>query len=162
MADGILITDNPIEVDISSLTGESDPEIYKKGDYILSGSLVFAGSGYLKTDKIGKDTYITKLSDSVKEFKIVNSELKNSIDKVIRFLVRIIIPLGLMLIISQMVFAEKPWREALLSTIAGIISMIPEGLILLTTLSFFMGVIRLAKWNTLVQELPATEVLARG
>ena len=160
-ADGTLVSDSILEIDNSTLTGESDPEIRTKGQEILSGSIVFSGYGLLKAEKIGEDTYMAKLSDKAKEFKIVNSELKNSIDKIIKFLVKIIIPLGLMLITSQMVFAEKPWREALLSAIAGIISMIPEGLVLITTLSFFMGVVRLAKWNTLVQELPATEVLAR-
>lgn len=160
-ADGTLMSDSLLEINNSSLTGESEPEIRKKGQFIYSGSIVFSGYGLLKAEKIGTETYISKLSSSAKEFKIVNSELKKSIDKIIKFLVKIIIPLGLMLIISQMIFLEKPWREALLSTIAGIVSMIPEGLVLITTLTFFMGVVRLAKWNTLVQELPATEVLAR-
>lgn len=159
--DGTILCDNTVEVDNSALTGESEPDIMSIGDYLHSGSIVLSGYCQLKAEKIGDDRYMSKLSAEAREFKISNSELKESIDRIIRFLVNIIIPLGVMLIISQMLFAGKPWRVALLSAVAGIISMIPEGLVLLTTLSFLMGVIRLAKWNTLVQELPATEVLAR-
>ena len=159
--DGTLILDNNIEIDTSVLTGESLPIIAKKEDFIYSGTIVVGGSSYLRAEKIGNERYMSRLALEAKEFKIVNSEIKESIDRIMSFLIKIIVPLGLVLMISQMFFADKPWRDALLSTVAGIISMIPEGLVLLTTLSFLMGVIRLAKWNTLVQELPATEVLAR-
>lgn len=159
--DGAILCNNTVEVDNSALTGESEPDMKSIGDFLYSGSIILSGYCLLRAEKVGDDRYMSKLSAEAREFKISNSELKESIDKIIRFLVNIILPLGLMLIISQMFFAGKPWRVALLSTVAGIISMIPEGLVLLTTLSFLMGVVRLAKWNTLVQELPATEVLAR-
>lgn len=160
-ADGVLLSDESLDLDTSSITGESDPEKKEQGSRLLSGSIVMSGHGCLKVEEVGAETYISKLSSEAKEYKLINSELRYSINKIIKIIMIIVTPLGIMLMLSQMLFAEKSWQDSLLSTVAGIVSMIPEGLVLLTTLTFLMGVVRLARWNTLVQELPATEVLAR-
>ncbi|OHW63474.1 putative cation-transporting ATPase F [Andreesenia angusta] len=160
-ADGILLSEELLEVDESSLTGESDPVLKSSGAQILSGSFVVSGGGLLKITDVGEKTYISKLSDEAKKFKKINSELRSSIDRIVKGIIWILLPLGSLLMASQILFSDKSWNEAVLSSIAGIVGMVPEGLVLLTTVSFLVGVIRLSKWNTLVQELPATEVLAR-
>jgi cation-transporting P-type ATPase E len=161
VADGFLMTDEALESDESSLSGESDPVSKSEGDRVLSGSYVVSGSGLLKVTDVGSSTYISKLSDEAKKFKRINSELRSSIDKIVKGIAWLIAPLGSILMASQIFFSDKAWNEAVVSSIAGIIGMVPEGLVLLTTVSFLVGVIRLSRWNTLVQELPATEVLAR-
>lgn len=161
VADGILLSGEQLEVDESSLTGESDPVSKSSGDRVLSGSFVASGGGLLKVTDVADGTYISKLSDEARKFKKIHSELRSSIDRIVKGIIWIIAPLGSVLMASQVFFSDKSWNEAVVSSIAGIIGMVPEGLVLLTTVSFLVGVVRLSKWNTLVQELPATEALAR-
>lgn len=161
LADCIVVDSDELEVDESMLTGESDPVYKKEGDELFSGSFIVAGEGYAKITKVGENTYSSKLADEARKFKIVNSELQTSISKIIKILLFLIGPLGVVLITTQMFFSNSGWREALISVVSGIVGMVPEGLVLLTSATFIVSVVRLAKHETLVQQLSATEILAR-
>lgn len=161
VADIRVMEGSQFEVDESMLTGESDAILKLNGDKIYSGSFVKSGIGYTKVIEVGQNTYVAKLSKEAKKFKILHSELQDSINKILKVLTWLIIPVGIILFSTQLLSVNKSWQESIISATAGIIGMIPEGLVLLTTLTFVAGVVRLSKWNTLVQELPATEVLAR-
>ena len=161
LADCELIDGNELEVDESMLTGESDSVYKTKGDKILSGSFIIAGEGLAEVKKVGANTYSSKLAEEARKFKIINSELQSSISKIIKFLLWLIVPIGIVLTTTQTVFSNIGWRSAVLGAVSGIVGMIPEGLVLLTSATFIVSVVRLAKYNTLVQQLSATEVLAR-
>ncbi|GKX67050.1 cation-translocating P-type ATPase [Inconstantimicrobium mannanitabidum] len=159
--DAEVLPGSKIEVNEALLTGESDYLIRNPGEQLLSGSFVGSGSGYAVVTAVGANTYSSKLSEEAKRFKKINSELQNSINKILSFLIKIIVPTGLLLTFTQMYFINKPWQEAVIGVVAGISGMIPEGLVLLTSVTFVVSIVRLSKYNTLIQELPATEVLAR-
>ena len=161
VADGVVIGEDEFEVDESLLTGESEPILKKKGDKILSGSFVVAGKGYFKVTNVGSNTYVAKLASEAKKFKTINSEMQDAINKIIKVIIWLIIPVGTLLMGTQIIFSGKKWDEAAIAAVAGIIGMVPEGLVLLTSVTFMVGVITLSKYKTVVQELPATEVLAR-
>lgn len=161
LADCELIDGNELEVDESMLTGESDSVYKTKGDKILSGSFIIAGEGVAEVKKVGANTYSSQLAEEARKFKIINSELQSSISKIIKFLIWLIVPMGIVLTTTQTVFSDIGWRSAVLGAVSGIVGMIPEGLVLLTSATFIVSVVRLAKYNTLVQQLSATEVLAR-
>ncbi|MDZ7543590.1 cation-translocating P-type ATPase, partial [Clostridium perfringens] len=101
------------------------------------------------------------LADEARKFKLINSELQGATNKILKIIMWLIIPIGGLLVTTQILFSERSWQEAVIGTTAGIVGMVPEGMVLLTSLTFVVGVVRLSKWKTLVQELPATEVLAR-
>jgi cation-transporting ATPase E len=161
LADGVVVDGNEFEVDESMLTGEAEPVCKKPGDKLLCGSFIVTGSGYSRVTNVGANTYSAKLSNEAKKFKLVNSELQNSVNKILGFIIWIIVPLGVLLIMTQIYVAKRSWQDSVISTAAGIVGMVPEGLVLLTSLTFVVGIVRISKWNALVQELPATEVLAR-
>lgn len=161
LADCTVVKSNELEVDESMLTGESESVYKQEGDTLLAGSFIVAGEGYAKVTKVGENTYSSKLAEEARKFKIVNSELQTSISKIIKILLILIVPLGTMLVTTQIFFSNSDWRAALISVVSGIVGMVPEGLVLLTSATFIVSVVRLAKYNTLVQQLSATEVLAR-
>lgn len=161
VADGILVTNEDIEVDESSLTGESDPILKNVDDTILSGSHVLSGQGYLKITQVSGNTYISKLSNEAKQFKTIESEIKTSIKKIVKIILFMIIPIGGVLLFSQIFLDDKSLSKGIVGVVAAIIGMLPQGLVLLTTAAFLVSVVKLSRWNTLVQELPATEMLAR-
>lgn len=161
VADSIVIDKNEFEADESMLTGESDSVIKKSGDELLSGSFIVGGNGYAKVIRVGKDTYAAKIAEEARKFKKIKSELQTSINKILKIVIWLIVPISTLLITTQILFTKVTWQDAVISAAAGIVGMIPEGLVLLTSLTFVVGVVRLSKWKTLVQELPATEVLAR-
>lgn len=161
LADGVLIVGDELEVDESMLTGEADPIFKKKDNELLSGSFVVSGEGYFKVTKVGSETYTSKLADEARVFKITNSELQSSMNKILKVLICIIIPLGILLTVSQLFFTQVGWRESIVGTVSGIIGMVPEGLVLLTSATFIVAIVKLGQHKTLVQELSATEVLAR-
>lgn len=161
LADGILIHSNGLEVDESMLTGEADAIGKSKGDELLSGSFIAAGEGYGIVTKVGKETYSSSLAEEAKQFKITNSELQSAINKIFKVLIWLIIPLSILLTLSQLKVKDTTWQQAALGTVSGIIGMIPEGLVLLTSATFIVAIIKLSQYDTLVQELCATEVLAR-
>lgn len=161
LVDCELIQGNGLEVDESMLTGESDAILKETHDKLLSGSFIVSGDGYGKVIKVGAETYSAKLANEAKKFKIINSELQKSINKLFKVILNIIVPLSIILTVTQLVISKISWQEAALGTVSGIIGMIPEGLVLLTSAVFVVSIIKLSKYNTLVQELSATEVLAR-
>lgn len=161
LSDCRVIMCDEIEVDESMLTGESDSVYKSNEDILLSGSFIVAGEGYARVIKVGSDTYTSKLADEAKRFKVINSELQRSINKVIKALLWAIVPIGIVLTITQLLYTNTDWKGAIIGTVSGVSGMIPEGLILLTSTTFIVSIVNLSKHNTLVQQLSATENLAR-
>ena len=149
-----------LEVDESLLTGENHPIRKQVGDEVLSGSFVSAGSGFVHVLRVGMDNYAMKLAHEARRSKRIRSQLVIILNRIIRVLSYIIVPVGLLLLFSQM-RGGYSYSEAIVSTVGGIIGMIPEGLILLSSVAFAVGVINLSKHKTLVQALPCIETLAR-
>ena len=161
VADGTVLVHDNLEIDESLLTGEADPVVKGVGDEVLSGSAVVAGTGRMVVTKVGAENYAAKLAEEARRFTLVNSPLRNDVNRIVTWVGYLIIPVGLLLASSQFFRRGAGWREAIISTVAGLVGMVPEGLVLLTSVAFFVGVVRLAKRRCLVQELPAIEVLAR-
>ena len=148
-----------LEVDESLLTGESDPINKVEGDEILSGSFVAAGSGRFQATKVGPDSYAAKLAKEARQFQLTRSELMEGINTILRIITWVLIPVCALLFWSQL--REHELDTALRSTVAGVVAMVPEGLILLTSVAFMLAAVTLARRQVLVQELPAVEGLAR-
>ena len=149
------------EVNESLVTGEPDAIIKKKGDYLLSGSFIVSGDVVVKTEKVGKDNYTSKISDGAKYIKKINSEIVLTINKILKILSITIVPLGIIFFLKQMSLAGATYKVAVVNTVAALIGMIPEGLVLLTSSVFAVSIIRLSRHKVLSQDLYATEKLAR-
>ncbi|MEI7546492.1 MAG: cation-translocating P-type ATPase, partial [Actinomycetota bacterium] len=161
VADGVVLISENLEIDESLLTGEADP-VVKAGDAdVLSGSAVVAGTGRMVVTKVGAENYAAKLAEEARRFTLVNSPLRNDVNRVVTGIGYLIIPVGILLATSQFFRRDEGWRDSVISTVAGLVGMVPEGLVLLTSVAFAVGVVRLAGRRCLVQELPAIEVLAR-
>jgi cation-transporting ATPase E len=161
VADGVVLTHENLEIDESLLTGEADPVVKDDGDEVLSGSAVVAGTGRVVVTKVGAENYAVKLAEEARRFTLVNSPLRNDVNRIVKWVGYLIIPVGLLLASSQFLRRDEGWRQSIISTVAGLVGMVPEGLVLLTSVAFAVGVVRLASKRCLVQELPAIEVLAR-
>ena len=159
-ADSILV-DGSVEVNESLLTGESDAIIKKPGDLLFSGSFVVSGNCKARVDKVGKDNYIEKLTSQAKKYQKPNSELLKSLKYIIYFMAFFIIPIGGILFFTQYFGNNMEYVTAVRKTAGAMIGMIPSGLWLLTSVALFVGVIKLAQRNVLVQELYCIEMLAR-
>lgn len=160
-SDCIVLESTGLEVNESMLTGESKPVRKKAGDLLLSGSFVVAGNAICRVEHVGMENYAVSLSEKAKTKKRASSEMQNSIKKIIQFISIAIIPVGLLLFYSQHQASDGNFNDAVVSTVGGVIGMIPEGLVLLTSISFILGIARLAKKRALVQEMEAIEALAR-
>ncbi|MEU4710716.1 cation-translocating P-type ATPase [Nocardia salmonicida] len=150
-----------LEIDESLLTGEADPIDKGVGAPVMSGSFVVSGSGAYRATKVGKDAYAAKLAEEASKFTLVHSELRSGIDKILKFITYLLIPAGLLSIYNQLVSSGESWRPAVTGMVAALVPMVPEGLVLMTSIAFAVGVVRLGKRKCLVQELPAIEGLAR-
>ncbi|MFE7723143.1 cation-translocating P-type ATPase [Nocardia rhizosphaerihabitans] len=150
-----------LEIDESLLTGEADPIDKGVGAPVMSGSFVVSGSGAYRATKVGKDAYAAKLAEEASKFTLVHSELRSGIDKILKFITYLLIPAGALSIYNQLVSSKESWRPAVSGMVAALVPMVPEGLVLMTSIAFAVGVVRLGKRNCLVQELPAIEGLAR-
>lgn len=159
--DSIVLESDGMEVNESMLTGESKPVKKKIGDRLFSGSFVVAGGGIARVKHVGQDNYAVQLTEKAKTKKRATSEMQNTIKKIIQAVSIAIIPIGLLLFYSQYQSQDGDISQAIVGTVAGVIGMIPEGLVLLTSVSFILGVGRLAKKRALVQEMEAIEALAR-
>ena len=158
VADSIILKDS-LEVDESFITGEANHILKKEGDMLLSGSFIVSGSCVAKVEHVAKDNYTARISSEAKYIKRVNSVIVNTLNKIIKIISFVIIPLGVILFLHQ--YTEAGLDKAVVNSAAAIISMIPEGLVLLTSSVFFISAMRLAKKNVLVQDLYCTESLAR-
>ena len=158
--DGVVVTTNGLEIDESLLTGESDPVVKEPDDLCLSGSFVAAGSGRYRATKVGAESYAAKLAEAAKRFTLVRSELREGIDRILGLVSWVVVPIGALLVWSSM-RSGGAFSEGLGAAVAAGVAMVPQGLVLLTSIAFAVGVIRLGQRNVLVQELPAIEGLAR-
>lgn len=155
-----VIVDGMLEVNESLLTGESDAVVKEKGSELLSGSSVIAGKAYARVTHVGDENYAAKLANEVKREKQVQSELLGSMRKVTHFTSFLIIPLGILLFLEAFILRHAPADEAVVSSAAALLGMLPKGLVLLISVSLAAGVIRLAKMKILVQNIYSLETLA--
>jgi cation-transporting P-type ATPase E len=158
--DGNVLDATGLEVDESLLTGEADPLPKAAGDGVLSGSFVVAGRGRFRATAVGDNAYAARLAAEAKKFALVHSELRSGTDQILRVVMWLMIPTAVLLLITQLRGTTSVF-DGLRATVAGTGAIIPEGLVLLTSLAFAVGVIRLGRRQALVQELPAVELLAR-
>jgi len=161
VVDGMVVASSGLEIDESLLTGEADPVDKGIGDRAMSGSFVVAGSGLYVATAVGKDSFASGLTEQAKKFHLTNSELRTAITGFIRTISYLLLPIGALLLFSQAVRADVPIKDAIRGTIAGMVTMVPEGLVLLTSIAMAVAVLRLAAKKVLVQDMPAVEVLAR-
>ncbi|WP_202638007.1 HAD-IC family P-type ATPase [Bailinhaonella thermotolerans] len=160
LVDGEVAGADGLEVDESLLTGEADPVHKRPGDEVLSGSFVVAGGGSYVATRVGRDAYAAKLTEEASTFSLAHSELRDGVANFIKYITWLVIPIGALLTHSQM-RRDTTFSDAITSTVAGVVTMIPEGLVLITSIAFAVGVVRLGRRRCLVQELPAIEGLAR-
>jgi cation-transporting ATPase E len=160
VVDGEVLEAFALEVDESLLTGEAEPVIKEPGDEVLSGSFVAAGNGRFRATRVGAQAYAAQLAEQGRRFSLTRSELRSGIDQILRIVTWLLIPTAALLLVSQL-RSDASVRDALRVSVGGTVAMVPEGLVLLTSVAFAVGVVRLAKRRVLVQELPAVEVLAR-
>lgn len=156
-----VILDGEVEVNESCITGEEDSIYKKKGDMLLSGSYVVSGKCTAKVEHVGKDNYASSISNDAKKIKKVKSEIMTSLNKIIKIATFVVIPLGILLFLKELNIADSAFDKAVVNTVAAVIGMIPEGLVLLVSTVLTVSVIRLAKKNVLVQSLYCIETLAR-
>jgi cation-transporting ATPase E len=160
--DGEVLHSESLEVNESLLSGESDPILKAPADQVLSGSFVSSGSGRYRATRVGAEAYAVRLAEEAKRFTLVRSELRNGINRILKIIALVMVPTVVLLVWSQMNLQDHVGvKEALRGTAAGIVAMVPEGLVLLTSVAFAVGVVRLGRRRVLVQELPAVEGLAR-
>ncbi|MER6120832.1 HAD-IC family P-type ATPase [Streptomyces sp. NPDC001743] len=161
IVDGTVAEADSLEIDESLLTGEADPVLKRAGDPLMSGSFVVAGGGAFTATKVGREAYAAQLAEEASRFTLVQSELRSGISTILKYVTWMMIPTAIGLIISQLVVKDNNFKDSVARTVGGIVPMIPEGLVLLTSVAFAIGVVRLGRKQCLVQELPAIEGLAR-
>lgn len=159
-ADAVII-EGELEVNEALITGESDPILKHKGDQVLSGSFVISGKALTKVIHIGEDNYATKISNGAKYLKKNTSVILKSLNKLIRFMAIIIMPIGTMLFLRKYLIDDVYYADAISKTIGTLVGMIPAGLVALTSAVFCVSVIRISKHNSLAQDLYCIETLAR-
>ncbi len=156
-----VILEGQCEVDESFLTGESDAVYKKAGDTVLSGSIIISGTCRARADKIAEDTYISSISKEAKYYKKTKSEIMQTLNRIIGVISLIIVPVGFILLYNQLQLDGNTYTEAVVQTVAALIGMIPEGLVLLTSTVLAVSVVRLARQQVMVQDLYCIESLAR-
>jgi len=161
VVDGSCVEADGLEIDESLLTGEADPVVKRPGDPVMSGSFVVAGAGAFKATKVGREAYAAQLAEEASRFTLVHSELRSGISTILKYVTWMMVPTAIGLVISQSVVKQHGFKDSIARTVGGIVPMVPEGLVLLTSVAFAIGVIRLGRRQVLVQELPAIEGLAR-
>ncbi|UUU23039.1 cation-translocating P-type ATPase [Streptomyces sp. DSM 40750] len=161
VVDGECVETDGLEIDESLLTGEADPVVKQPGDQVMSGSFVVAGGGAFTATKVGREAYAAQLAEEASRFTLVHSELRSGISTILKYVTWMMVPTAIGLIISQLVVKRNDFKDSVARTAGGIVPMVPEGLVLLTSVAFAIGVIRLGRKQCLVQELPAIEGLAR-
>ena len=158
--DGTIVRVQSLEVDESALTGESDPVLKLEGDEVLSGSAVMSGSALVIAERVGADAGIHRLIAQAKEYVLATSELRSGVDEILRIVGWMLVPLAALLLWSQL-RANSSTSDGLISAVAGVVGLVPQGLVLLVSMALAVAVIRLAREHVVVQELHAVEGLAR-
>ncbi|GAA6524798.1 HAD-IC family P-type ATPase [Intrasporangium sp. DVR] len=161
-ADGVLLTSEGLELGEANLTGESDPVHHPAGDEILSGTSVVAGSGRYHAKAVGRDAYVNRIAAEATRFTRTRSEIQSSINTLLRYITWIIaVALPLQIWSQWSVLGEQGWQSVVLRSAAGVVGLVPEGLVLLTSVAFLLAAVSLTRDQVLVQQLPAVEGLAR-
>ena len=160
VADGELVEGAGLEIDEALLTGESRPVLKTAGDTVMSGSLCVAGSGFMRTTAVGADAYARRLAAEARQFRRVPSELRRSTDRIIKTTAVLIVPVAVLLLARSWP-ASHDLRAVVPGVVAALVGMIPQGLVLLTSIAFAVSVVKLAGKQALIEELSAVEVLAR-
>ncbi len=159
-ADGVLLAVEGLEVDESLLTGESDHVAKRAGDQVFSGSLAVVGSGHARVTGVGAASFASRMTEDARRYTTTSSELMNGINRILKYVAVAIVVVGPLLFVSQSRSTDT-WQDAVQGAVAGLVGMVPEGLVLLTSVAFFATALTLARRRVLVQELPAVEGLAR-
>ena len=157
----VKVLEGTVEVNESLLTGESDNLSKSQGDELFSGSFVTSGEACCQVIHVGKDNYASQITSEAKEFKRHNSELRNSLNAILKVISIIIVPLGAMLFYKHYMIVGDTLKDSVVNMVAAVLGMIPEGLVLLTSVALTLGSMVLATKKTLVQELYCIETLAR-
>ncbi|MDV3220183.1 HAD-IC family P-type ATPase [Intrasporangium sp.] len=161
-ADGVLLTSEGLELGEANLTGESDPVHHPAGDEILSGTSVVAGSGRYHARAIGSDAYVNRIAAEARRFTRTYSEIQASINTLLRYITWVIvIALPLQIWSQWRIVGDQGWEAVVLRSAAGVVGLVPEGLVLLTSVAFLLAAVQLTRDQVLVQQLPAVEGLAR-
>jgi cation-transporting ATPase E len=160
VVDGVVVSSDGLEVDESLVSGESDPLAKGPGDPVLSGSFLAAGACRYRSTRVGRDAYASQLIEDARRFTLTRSELRAGIDRILLYVTVAIVPTATLLFISQL-REQSDRSRALSSAVAGTVAMVPEGLVLLTSVAFAVAVLRLGRRRVLTQELQAVEGLAR-
>lgn len=159
--DGVVLHSNNVEADETLLTGESEPVAKEAGDEIYSGSFIVAGNCRIQAVRVGERAYARRLANAARRFDLSRSELREGINRILGYITWFLIPAALLLFITQILYMQGGWRDAVAGSVAGVVGMVPEGLVLLASVAMAAAVVRLARRNALVQELAAVEMLAR-
>jgi cation-transporting P-type ATPase E len=160
VVDGAVESDEPLELTEALLTGESTPVARLRGAEVLAGSFVSAGLGRYRASRVGEASYARRLTAEARRFQLVRSELMRGINQILRIVTWVIVPTSIVLAVSQL-RANPSLPDAVRGSVAGVITLVPEGLVLLTSASLALAVIRLGRRKVLIQQLPAVEMLAR-
>ncbi len=160
VVDGEVVAADYLELDESLLTGENDPVPKAPADQVMSGSFIVSGTGVYRATKVGAQAYAAQLAAEAAKFSLTRSELMGGINKILKLITFLLVPVAIATIYTQWQYAHD-WRRAVLRMAGALIPMVPEGLVLLTSIAFALGVIRLGQRKCLVNELPAIEGLAR-
>lgn len=161
IATDCILLDGELEVNESFITGEPNAITKKPGDIILSGSFVVSGKACARVEHIAEENYTSQISSGAKYIKKVKSEIMSSLNKIIKFLTFAIVPIGILFFLNQLRLDGNTFQDSVVKSVAAIIGMIPEGLVLLTSTVLAVSVVRLSKSKVLVQELYCIETLAR-
>ena len=156
-----IVRDGVVEVNESFITGEADTVTKQEGDELLSGSFITSGACISEVIRVGDDNYVNKTLKDAKYIKENNSVILNSFEKIVKFLGFLIIPLGILLFLNQYMILHTSLSDSIINTVAALIGMIPEGLVLLTSSVMAVSVIRLSRYKVLVQQLYCIETLSR-
>ncbi|MGN8026017.1 HAD-IC family P-type ATPase [Microbacterium sp. 22242] len=159
--DGVVLDAIGFEVDESLLTGESEPVLADAGYELKSGSFVAAGSAAFRATAVGEHAYAAQLAKEASQFRKPPSQLRAGIDTILKYVTWALIPVGVLTIVNQIWGRSEDWRNAVRGLVAALVPMVPEGLVLMTSVAMALGVVRLGRRNCLVQDLPAIEELAR-
>ena len=160
VVDAKVVQSDNLEVDESIITGESEVVIKKENDSLISGSIINAGYGYAKVVSINSDTYANKMIKEASKNTDNSSYLMRNINNILKVVTVLIIPVGILLFITQFFYSNQTYAESVLSSVAGVIGMIPDGLVLLTSISLTVGVIKMASKKVIIQKLSGIELLA--